>query len=189
MRIDTKDRKAEKNMTLGSQTTIRASGRGSATAHPDRVQHESLADCHVLAATGQRTLDDIESTPAREGSRLESVAGTEAAAHPLASEPYPRAYVKERVAVDAPLKKGERGWAWADRGVPLSEDEKLANARAGARVPEGGVWAECTNNEWTLSTPQMTMDVGVIGPFEEGYLRERVSAPAQTRSRTPPNPT
>jgi len=35
------------------------------------------------------------------------------------------------------------------------------------------------------------MDVGVIGPFEEGYLRERVSAPAQTRSRTltPPNPT
>ena len=37
------------------------------------------------------------------------------------------------------------------------------------------MWAECTNNEWTLSTPQMTIDVGVIGPFEEGYLREKVS--------------
>ena len=42
-------------------------------------------------------------------------------------------------------------------------------------MPQGGVWAECTNNEWTLSTKQMTIDVGVIGPFEKGYLREAVS--------------
>ena len=40
--------------------------------------------------------------------------------------------------------------------------------QAGGKAPKGGVWAECTNNEWTLSTPQMSIDVGVIGPFEEG---------------------
>jgi len=38
MRIDQHDRKAERNITLGSKTTIVASGRGSATAHPNRVQ-------------------------------------------------------------------------------------------------------------------------------------------------------
>ena len=41
--------------------------------------------------------------------------------------------------------------------------------------PIGGVWQACTRNEWTLSTPDMIVDVGVIGPFEEGYLREGVS--------------
>ena len=39
----------------------------------------------------------------------------------------------------------------------------------------GGVWQECTRNEWTLSTPEMVIDVGVIGPFETGYLNELVS--------------
>jgi hypothetical protein len=36
------------------------------------------------------------------------------------------------------------------------------------------VWQDCTRNEWTLSTPEMVMNIGVIGPFEEGYLREAV---------------
>jgi hypothetical protein len=160
MRIDQQDRKAESNITLGSKTSIRASGRGSATAHPDRVQHESLADCHVLSTKGQ---PDVLSTPAKDGQRLK------------ASEPYPREYIQQRAEVDAPMKKGSAGWAWADKGVPLSKGEMQANEKAGGKVPEGGVWAECTNNEWTLSTPQMTIDIGVIGPFEEGYLRETVS--------------
>jgi len=46
---------------------------------------------------------------------------------------------------------------------------KLAARRHG-----GGVWQDCTRNEWTLSTPEMVMNIGVIGPFEEGYLREAV---------------
>jgi hypothetical protein len=160
MRIDQQDRRAESNITLGSKTSIRASGRGSATAHPDRVQHESLADCHVLSAKGQ---PDVMPTPAKDGQRLR------------ASEPYPREYIKQRADTEVPMQKGKAGWAWADKGVPLSKAEAQANEKAGSAVPEGGVWAECTNNEWTLSTPQMTIDVGVIGPFEEGYLREKVS--------------
>ena len=160
LRIDNKDRKAESNITFGSKTSIRASGRGSATAHPDRVQHESLADCHVLSAKGQ---PDVMPTPAKDGQRLR------------ASEPYPREYIKQRADTEVPMQKGKAGWAWADKGVPLSKAEAQANEKAGSAVPEGGVWAECTNNEWTLSTPQMTIDVGVIGPFEEGYLREKVS--------------
>ena len=150
-------------------------------------------------------------TPAKQGKRL-------------ASEPYPRNYVKERAQLDTPMRKGEDGWSWAEPGVPLSKAERLANEQAGGKgynpnpdpnpnpnprpnpnhspsaspisspdpspspnanpipkqaggkAPKGGVWAECTNNEWTLSTPQMSIDVGVIGPFEEGYLREKVSA-------------
>ena len=34
------------------------------------------------------------------------------------------------------------------------------------------MWQDCTRNEWTLTTPEMVMSIGVIGPFEEGYLRE-----------------
>ena len=185
LRIDQTDRKAEANITLGSQTSIRASGRGKATAHPDRVQHQSLADCHVLSTKGQRdVMDDNESTPAKEGKRLLNTgAGADAPATPLASEPYPReGLVNQRADVDVPMQKGTAGWSWADKGIPLSKGERQANQQAGAKVPEGGVWAECTNNEWTLSTPQMTIDVGVIGPFEEGYLREKVSR-SRTRAR------
>ena len=41
---------------------------------------------------------------------------------------------------------------------------------------EGGVWKECTQNEWTVTTPVLSIDVGVIGPFEEGFLREEASS-------------
>ena len=52
MRIDQHDRKAERNITLGSKTTIVASGRGSATAHPNRVQvRPTLARALVLTLT------------------------------------------------------------------------------------------------------------------------------------------
>ena len=37
------------------------------------------------------------------------------------------------------------------------------------------MWKECTQNEWTVSTPVLSIDVGVIGPFEEGFLREEAS--------------
>ena len=40
--------------------------------------------------------------------------------------------------------------------------------------PIGGVWQACTRNEWTMTTPEMAIEIGVIGPFEEGYLKEAV---------------
>jgi len=113
LRIDGHDRKEETNVTLGMYTNVTATGKGTAMAHPDRVQHETLADCHVLEAKGQLV-------PELPGG--------------------------------APMgKMRAKGWH------------------------EGGTWKACTNNEWTLSMPQMTFEVGVIGPFEEGYLREQVS--------------
>ena len=68
-----------------------------------------------------------------------------------------RTLLKERAQLDTPMKKGEDGWSWAEPGVPLSKAERLANEQAGGKAPKGGVWAECTNNEWTLSTPQMSL--------------------------------
>ena len=41
------------------------------------------------------------------------------------------------------------------------------------------MWKECTQNEWTVSTPVLSIDVGVIGPFEEGFLREEASVVVQ----------
>ena len=43
-----------------------------------------------------------------------------------------------------------------------------------AKRPIGGVWQDCTRNEWTMTTPEMAIEIGVIGPFEEGYLKEDV---------------
>ena len=43
-----------------------------------------------------------------------------------------------------------------------------------AKRPIGGVWQACTRNEWKITTPEMAIEIGVIGPFEEGYLKEAV---------------
>ena len=109
--IDGDERKGEVNVTLGPEMAITASGTGRATELPDRVDHVTLTDCHVLATAGQL------------------------------------------------IPKGGRN------------STQLAGKVA---RPIGGVWQACTRNEWTLSTPDMIVDVGVIGPFEAGYLRENV---------------
>jgi len=98
LRIDGVDRKAESNITFGTELAVAATGSVSATAELPRIDHDTLADCHVLDPTA-----------------------------PMAIR-------------------------MADR-----------------------VWQNCTTNEWTLTTPDLIIDVGVIGPFEEGYLREEVS--------------
>ena len=50
-------RKADTNLTFGPRAapamTITASGSGLATAPQPRVDHESLANCHVLPTAGQ----------------------------------------------------------------------------------------------------------------------------------------
>jgi hypothetical protein len=118
MKIDHVERQNETNISLGQAgaVAIKASGRGSATDVTARIDHESLADCHVLTAAGQ---------PA-------TVVGEPATAAPKAA----------------------------------------TQMRAQG---DGGVWKDCTNNEWTLSMHALTLDIGVIGPFEEGFLRENVS--------------
>jgi len=104
LEVDHVDRRNEQNMTLGAEVAVTASGLGAATEHPARVDHKSVAKCHVLSSKGQLVPKTME-----------------------------------------------------------------------MRALDGGVWKECTRNEWTLTTPALTIDVGVIGPFEEGFLRERVS--------------
>ena len=51
-----------------------------------------------------------------------------------ASEPYPREYIKQRADTEVPMQKGKAGWAWADKGVPLSKAEAQANEKAGSAV-------------------------------------------------------
>ena len=50
-----------------------------------------------------------------------------------------------------------------------------AQGSVGPLKKDGGVWHECTRNEWTLATAAMTLDIGVVGPYEWGFLREKAS--------------
>ena len=142
LKVDHVDRRDELNITLGKQTTVSASGLGTADDDTHRVMHESLADCHVLDALGQLVPNPNESG-AIQSKRL-----------------MPEYYVSPD-ASPAPSPAPSP----SPSPAPLTE----------ARRKKGGVWQECTRNEWTVATPGMTLDVGVIGPFEEGFLREDVS--------------
>ena len=105
LRVDYVDRKSSKNFTLGPSATpsmlVEATGTGSADKPHRRVNHASLANCHVLETRGEV--------------------------------------------------------------MPLRHETYLKS------------WRACTNNEWTLTTPSMVLDIGVIGPFEEGFLNEEAS--------------
>tara|TARA_B100000787_G_scaffold88481_1_gene65366 strand:- start:228 stop:968 length:741 start_codon:yes stop_codon:yes gene_type:complete len=52
--------------------------------------------------------------------------------------------------------------------------QMVPKTQLAAKRPIGGVWQDCTRNEWTMTTPEMAIEIGVIGPFEEGYLKEAV---------------
>lgn len=127
--IDGEERKAELNVTLGPQMVITASGTGRATELPERVDHQTLADCHVLPTVGQLVPKAQQAQQAQAQSQAQQA----------------QAQTQTQLAA----KRPER--------------------------PIGGVWQACTRNEWTLTTPDMVVDVGVIGPFEAGYLREGLS--------------
>ena len=145
MKVDYEDRKAEVNVTLGEHMKIQASGKGRATELPGRTDHEDLADCHVLKAQGQLVPKMQLATDAAAGCINTGC---------------------ERTGCPCPCP------------CPLSAPEGPSSSRAtelAAQRDTGGVWQECTRNEWTLSTPEMVIDVGVIGPFEKGYLNELVS--------------
>jgi hypothetical protein len=106
LRVDYVDRMASKNFSLGPQKTpsmlVEATGTGSATRPHPRVNHDSLANCHVLPTGGQL--------------------------------------------------------------IPMRH-----------QLTYGKVWQDCTTNEWTLTSPALVLDIGVIGPFEEGFLNEEAS--------------
>ena len=51
---------------------------------------------------------------------------------------------------------------------PEAADQDRKSAR-------GKVWDNCTTVEWSVVTPAMKIDIGVIGPFESGWLKERAS--------------
>lgn len=53
--------------------------------------------------------------------------------------------------------------------------QKLAPEPEKPPLEVEGPWSNCSSNQWTLTTPELVISVGVIGPFEEGYLREEVS--------------
>lgn len=68
--------------------------------------------------------------------------------------------------------------------LPRSNHMSLADCHTPSRIVKAdssvaltskGKWKNCTIVEWTLTTPEMTIDIGVIGPFEKGFLREEVS--------------
>lgn len=39
----------------------------------------------------------------------------------------------------------------------------------------GWLWHECTSNGWRLESPELSITVGAVGPYEEGWLKEDVS--------------
>ena len=114
---------------------IKASGTVAANAQLPRVNHDELADCHVLDPTVTR--------------------GGEAAAAAAAA------------AWDAAA-------AATAAAVPVS-GQKLGPKPEKPPLEVEGPWSNCSSNQWTLTTPELVVSVGVIGPFEEGYLREEVS--------------
>merc|ERR1719217_609194 len=41
---------------------------------------------------------------------------------------------------------------------------------------ENWLWHNCTKVGWDIVTPELTLNIGVLGPFEEGWLKEDVSS-------------
>jgi len=147
MKVDFEDRRGEVNVTLGENMMIQASGTGRATELPDRVDHESLADCHVLETKGQLVPKMQLATDAAAGCVNTGC---------------------ERTGCSCPCP--------CPLGAPEGPSStSTSTTELAAQRDTGGVWQECTRNEWTLTTPEMAIDVGVIGPFEKGYLNELVS--------------
>ena len=114
---------------------IKASGTVAANAQLPRVNHDELADCHVLDPTVTRGADAAAAAAA---------AAWDAAAAATAA------------------------------AVPAS-GQKLGLEPEKPPLEAEGPWSNCSSNQWTLTTPEVVISVGVIGPFEEGYLREEVS--------------
>ena len=116
---------------------IKASGTVAANAQLPRVNHDELADCHVLDPT------------VPQGGEAAAAAAAAAAAWDAAA-------------------------AATAAAVPAS-GQKLAPEPEKPPLEVEGPWSNCSSNQWTLTTPELVISVGVIGPFEEGYLREEVS--------------
>ena len=63
-------------------------------------------------------------------------------------------------------------------GAPVERvnHEDLAYChKVGVEAPEGWFWENCTSSGWTIRTPEMTLEIGAVGPYEKGWLNEKVS--------------
>jgi len=166
MKVDYVDRHDEPNITLSAGVVINASGIGAATERPARVNHEALADCHVLSAVGQ--VGQLIPKSKRATSAKLSVSQAPALQMRALNDGQGQDQRNQDGAAGGCKDPGN--WQCEEAARRKNEgQQRKANLR------EGGVWKGCTRNEWTLATPALSLDVGVIGPFEQGFLRELVS--------------
>jgi len=59
--------------------------------------------------------------------------------------------------------------------APRVNHQVLRNCHQAGQSDSQWLWHNCTKLGWTVATRELTIDVGVIGPYEEGWLKEGVS--------------
>ena len=57
----------------------------------------------------------------------------------------------------------------------VNHDDLAHCHKVGVESPEGWFWENCTSSGWTINTPKMTLEIGTVGPYEKGWLNEKVS--------------
>lgn len=59
--------------------------------------------------------------------------------------------------------------------APRINHQQLRNCHQAGETDSKWLWHNCTMQGWAVETEEFTVDVGVIGPYEEGWLKEDVS--------------
>ena len=226
LRVDGVDRTYEANITLGTQTMIKATGKVAATATLPRVNHAALADCHLPTPgrDGATTwLSESKKkkptvTPLANASKVaascrhDEVCNCKIFArcsgrHPGSTSPEPSAQYPRHTPdhycsiyglcgkdlpehlVDRKRTADEcttcglqnnccnKGGTWEGK-CPAHHSWEEGNAACmglgDTQAAAVGGWQDCTTVEWTVATPEMSLEIGVIGPFEEGFLNEQI---------------
>jgi len=220
LHVDGADRTDEASITLGAQTVINASGKVAATAALPRVDHTSVADCHVptaklASATAGLSKKDPVVAPLANASKVAAQCQREVVCNckifaecaggmtPEPSQRYPLHSPEHYCAVyglcgkDLPKHLVDRkraptdecatcgldknccskGGTWEGK-CPAQHSWEEGNAAClglgDTNAATVGVWQDCTTVEWTVATPDLSLEIGVVGPFEEGFLNEDI---------------
>ena len=59
--------------------------------------------------------------------------------------------------------------------APRVNHKVLRNCHQAGQTDAQWLWHNCTKQGWSVTTNELTIDMGVIGPYEEGWLKEGVS--------------
>ena len=59
--------------------------------------------------------------------------------------------------------------------APRVNHKVLRNCHQVGQTDAQWLWHNCTKQGWSVTTNELTIDMGVIGPYEEGWLKEGVS--------------